>query len=234
MSDTKKKKSGQKAAYVKLASLSDLCRLACGFDYSTEMLILSKFKGENRLMLPGERIENNLILYYVNVKDNVNIVKYMPQSETHEEEVSFANEIEPSEITGQHGVYYIHVLHVDLSRIDECKTIEEKKINLLKTGGIIDIIKGSIRDIEKNEKVGHVYSFQYKGNTIVGAFNILEEFCDDKDNFYYAVEKKGTKNAFIRYDYKTDNAEFTDKLDEHTYIYIKLINLAEPFPFFKM
>ena len=79
-----------------------------------------------------------------------------------------------------------------------------------------------------------LYAFSMKGKSFLCGFDMIDELCDDRKTFYYAAVKDKKRGGFAKYGYADNTFGFTDTVGEHSYIYIKIINLAEPFQFFKM
>ena len=95
-----------------------------------------------------------------------------------------------------------------------------------------DLIGFAIKKAAKDESLSQLFSFDWKGRRVVGAFNLVDGLADGKTAFYYSFCEEKTL-GFARYDYREDRVDFSDSMGEHAYMYAKVVNLAEPFPFFK-
>ena len=65
-----------------------------------------------------------------------------------------------------------------------------------------------------------------------GSFSLLGEE-DDTRVFAFARLEANGKHHFFRYNYNTDKVELTDSFGEHSYMYLRIINLQEAPSFFK-
>jgi len=104
---------------------------------------------------------------------------------------------------------------------------------MIKVGRYESLVKSLVKKAVEKEEIEKAYIFEKNSKYYIGVFDLLEELTDNKKSFYYAELKEYSESSFIRYNYSSDKIEFTKDFGEHSYLYIKLINLAEPFPFFK-
>lgn len=212
--------------YVKLASVNDLCRLACKFDMTSDMLLLDERKGANRLIAFGEKIGDTQIAYYAEVSGVGGIMRYTPPSGGTPESSAFTRSVE------QEGRFYLPIMRLDMGAIATSDKVDDKMLSMVKAGGAIDVMRGIIRRSAKDEEMGHVYAFKSGSKHIVCAFNLVEELTNDMSTLYYA-EEEGELGSFAKYNYKEDRLTFGDEMEGLGSFYIKVVNLAAPFPFFK-
>ncbi len=214
--------------FVKLGSLSDLARYACMFDSSAAETF---YEGkESKLFSFGEHVGNTLIAYYVEAKKRAETIRYAYAMPDSSESAELANYIDVQ----QFHTYYINIIGMDLQKFHRARGLEQKDMDCIRIDRTEDLTKAVLKKAIENEMIGHAYVFTYKGNTVIGAFDIVDALIDDKRAFYYVVAKESETNAknacFIRYNYSANSHEFTNEFGEHSYMYIKLIHLAEPFP----
>jgi hypothetical protein len=226
MAKEKDPKSGR-IFYVKLASLNDICRYVENFDYTASNVVSMKEGNAYALMAFGEQLEGCTIAYYVNTTGRERIICYTyPSSNGQEENAHFVEEI------GMHPNHYINILEMEAGSIKKAKKV--KPIPSAKVHSTDDLIIAAIRRGVSHESLPQIYSFSHKGKTVICAFDIIEELSDGQKTIYYAVCEKKPNASFARYKYSDNKVDFAEYMGEHSYMYAKIINLAEPFPFFKM
>ncbi len=225
----KKKEEGgsKKIVYVKVKSINDFARLASGSDFESRSVIAISEKGAKKLVLLGESISNKVIAYCCDSEGMHKGFLYSGTDSGSAEKVEFYDK-DPGMEKG-----FIDIFDVELKAFGK-GSISNKDVSLVKVGSGSGLVKMAIRAAVKEETIKHLYSFTSKGKRIIGGFDLIEELNDDVRNFYYAFGEEQNGAAFARYDYKSGRVEFTDRVGEYSYMYLKIINLAEPFPFFKM
>jgi hypothetical protein len=227
MAKKKEKEESSKIFYIRAASAEDICRYVCRFDFTSSTLLLSESKKEKKLVAMGERVEKTQIAYYSPVKESGSIVAYEPASDGRNERMAFAAKAEAS------NKYYINVMRADLSSYGTAKVIDSKKIRLVKVDEAMDLIGAAIRKAAKEETISNVYVFLFKGKHVLAAFDVIDALSSDGPVFYYSFSDAKLHGNFARYDYRNNALDFTNAAGDHAYMYAKIINLAEPFPFFK-
>ncbi len=217
----KKDKEESRIFYLRAASIEDICRLVCRFDFTSDTLLLSNGK----LMALGERVGETQIAYYITTKDNGSVLLYEPAYRETEERAMFTAS------TDLPNKQYINVMRADLSRFATAAVVDEKSVQLIKVEASTDLIGAVIRNASRDEKLAHVYCFSTGAKTVLGAFDAVEGLSNDKIAFFYAYLGSPKRGNFARYDYRNNVLDFVDSMEGHSYMYAKVINLAEPFPF---
>lgn len=224
-----KTQQGKSILYVKARSLNDLARLVCNFDYTAENLVLTKDGKGYRLLALGECIGDVTLSYYVNVPGKERLMQYtMPGPDSDQELSRFVS------TAGERPSHYISIIETDLSVFKEAKDVTKKAVVGVRMGTFDDLISAVIMKAVRGEFFPHVYAFSEGSKTVFGAFDVFEELADDRKAFYYTVADYKKSGNFARYSYNTGKIDITDRLGEHAYMYVKIISLAEKFPFFKM
>ncbi len=225
-----KKEAKGSISYIRAESIEDIARRACRFDYTADILLLSKAAKGNDLISFGGRIKDTILAYYVNVKEAGRIIRYAPASEEAGEKAEFV----PSIKADTTNSYYINVMKADLAGFSRAKGIDAKAVESIAVESAIDLVSAVIKKTSKEDSAfAHVYSFPFKGKRILAAFDVVGSLSNDRPAFFFAPFEGRTK-GFARYDYREDRLDFTDRVGEHAYLYAKVINLAEPFPFFRL
>ncbi|VVB77300.1 Uncharacterised protein [uncultured archaeon] len=119
-----------------------------------------------------------------------------------------------------------------MSSFPKAKKIGRQAVELIEARSAVDLISAAIKKASKEETLATVFSFTLKGRKVLAAFDLVEALSNSKPVLYFA-SYEGKTASFARYDYKEDSLDFVDFVGEHTFMYAKVINLAEPFPFFK-
>ena len=212
--------------YVKLASLNDLCRYVENFDYTASNIVCMKDGSSYRLMAFGEQLENVMLAYYVNTTSGERIISYTyPSSSGQEENSHFVEEI------GTHPNHYVNIIEIDGASFKTAKRL--KPVPLVKISTPESLITAVIRRGMSGELLPQIYSFQHSGKAMLCAFDLIEELSEGQRTLYWAEARSKPKANFARYKYSDNKVDFADHMGEHSYMYAKIINLAEPFPFFK-
>jgi len=219
-----KEDEGKKITYVKVESLMDLARLAFGNDFTSRNLFCYQKGNRYRIVMIVEHIANSIIAYYADSDRKCKGILYESNDAGERAEISNAD---PGMEKG-----FIDVFEMDIGHLKE-GSVDKKSIRLIKTEGD-SLAKMAIKAAVHDDFIKHLYLFAYKGKQIIGGFDLVEELNDDIGNFYYAVLPKNEKGNFVAYDYKTGKIEFTENVRGYSYMYLKIINLAEPFPFFNV
>lgn len=222
-----KKEAKGSIFYLRAESLEDIARRACKFDYTADLLLLSKTAKGNDIISLGGRIRDTVLAYYVNVKGSGRILRYSPASEDAEESAEFVTSMGPD----TQNRYYLNVMESDLSGFARAKGIDRKSVELIRVGSALDLVSAVIKKTSKEETLAQAYSFPFRGKRMLAAFDVVNSLSDDKPAFFF-TPIDGDVKSFARYDYREDRLDFTNQVGEHAYMYAKVINLAEPFPFF--
>ncbi|MEM3178072.1 MAG: hypothetical protein QW774_02155 [Candidatus Micrarchaeaceae archaeon] len=223
MTERKEGKPGVSIYFVEAKSLTDIARQA--YEFSAPSKIFATSLKPRRLFVFGERIDGTVIAPYVKMEARSSTIKYVLNYQDKDAaEFSAVESIRANE-------RYINVIDIDISGV-RLSSIKPSCVTKIKVGNAESIIKMlSLNSTNEDSQIGHVYAFEHNGKTILGAFDILEELTDEKRIFYYAEIAKMEKN-FATYDYATDTVKFVYGMDEGSTLYVKIINLAEPFSFF--
>ncbi len=222
-----KKEAKGSIFYLRAESIEDIARRACRFDYTSDLLLLAKSPKGNELVSFGGRIKDTILAYYVSVRESGRTIRYAPASGDAGEKAEFVRAVEPD----ASNRYYINVMRADLSGFSRAKGIDSKAVEQIRVESALDLVSSVIKKTAKEEVLAHIYSFPFRGRKFLAAFDIVNSLSDDRPAFFFTALEGGTK-GFARYDYREDRLDFTDAVGEHAYMYAKVINLAEPFPFF--
>lgn len=131
----------------------------------------------------------------------------------------------------QQNTHDITIVNINLDNLRK-GSIRPRDLVSIRLGSFEDIVRAVIKKYSRDNLLSHLYSFEREGNYIICGFDLFERLENDRRCFYYAISNKRPA-AFARYNYVEDIADFTENVGEHSYMYVKIISLAEPYPFFK-
>ncbi|MGB9732346.1 MAG: hypothetical protein ACP5P2_01990 [Candidatus Micrarchaeia archaeon] len=227
MHSKKEKIKAKQILWVKAKDILDLVRGACSFDTYSKDLISIK-KGEKTILcLCGEELDDTTITYYTEWEPQGEVAIYSATPEG--ESLQFSNEGRLEQLS----IHYINILPIEIFPFEESKDPDSKNVIQVKVRKWENLVKSILKKSVEKEEIESAYVFELKGKNFIGAFDIIEELSNSKKIFYYAELNAYETSSFIRYNYSADKIEFTENFGEHSYLYVKLINLAQPFPFFK-
>ncbi len=214
--------------YIKLSSLNDLCRYASNFDYTNSCIMSIKYGNGYRLFSVGEDICGASIAYYINIGKPEHVISYTYPAFGEPENPHFVESPDSQQNK------YMSIINISSAEFCEAKTSKGKRPIMVQLSSTLDLVNAAIRRGISSESISQIYAFEYRGRMILCCFDVLEEFQDDERTMYYAIAESRKASSFVRYKYADNKVDFTDYMGEHSYMYAKIINLAEPFPFFKM
>lgn len=226
---SKRKARQRKLLYVKLASLADLCRYACNFDYTNSSVMAVRSGPGYVIFAMGEEICGTSMAYYVNSATKESMISYTyPSWPAQPEEAHFTEQF------SSQGVHCMNIMNIGRADLKPAALKPSAAPAIVELSDPHDLIRAVIRKGVQTESIQHVYSFAHRGSAVLCAFDAVEELSGEEKTLYYSVQKGGTHGNFARYKYSENEVDFTGYMGEHSYMYVKIINLAEPFPFFKM
>ncbi len=215
--------------YVRLKSLDDLSRYVCNFDYTNSCIMSIKSGGGYRLFAVGEQVCGSNLAYCVDASAKEHIISYTYPAPGEPENSHF---VESPGNPQQH--HYMSIINISNPGFSESKSLKGKAPIMVQLDAVLDLVNAAIKRGVNSESISQIYSFDYKGRRILCCFDVIEELADDTRILYYAVADGAHEANFARYKYSENKVDFTDYMGEHSYMYAKVINLAEPFTFFKM
>ncbi|MDE1845842.1 MAG: hypothetical protein KGH53_00975 [Candidatus Micrarchaeota archaeon] len=228
--EKKPKKGGKELLYIETETIEDLARFSSRFDSTAKEMLIYKVGGKHRIVGLAEQIEGKVIALYKDSEIDADTLRYVYVSEDHKESMEVASSIDQQR---QSGSCYINLIDMDMSKFKVAKPEGVKGIACVRLNKLDDLVKSAIKRSVMRESIEMLYGFTHKGKTYLGAFDIIDELTDEKKTFYYSVANTKLKANFARYKFSTNTVDFSNDFGEHSYMYVKIINLAKPFAFFK-
>ncbi len=221
------KKKQMKVTYVKLASLKDFVKSSC--DFSKNFLSTISFKTESgyRLISEGERVNETEILYYYDVDKISNFIIYNPVKDSQPEISSKKDNAD------MYNNYIISIANM-LSNPFTNSDIKPGSVNIVKIESYKALLIATINHFSDDNSIGKIYLFNYSNKSYIGTFNLMSN-SENSTLFFSKLPKEIMKedNGFFKYDYNSDSIEINNNFSTDNLIHVRIINLAEPFKFFK-
>ncbi|MGI0141235.1 MAG: hypothetical protein ACREBF_01110 [Candidatus Micrarchaeales archaeon] len=225
--EAKKDKGGKELLYTEADTIEDIARFSSRFDTSARELLIWNSGGKHRVIALAESLGSKVIALYKDIKVEADTIRYVYGTEQ-QNRVEFVSSFEQ-----QNGSSYTNLIDIDLSKFKPAKSTAIKDIGCVRIKKIDDMVKSAIKRGAMREGIEYLYAFPYKGKTVLGAFDIVEELSGEKKTFYYSISNVKMKYGFARYKFATNAVDFSNDFGEHSYLYVKIINLAQQFAFFK-
>ncbi|MHB1830335.1 MAG: hypothetical protein ACYCO0_02990 [Candidatus Micrarchaeaceae archaeon] len=225
----KGKSKKRKMLYIKLSSLDDLCRYACNFDYTNATIMSIKAPSGYRIFAIGEELGETYISYYINAAKKESLISYSyPSSSSQRENSHFTEQV------GGVQSHCMSVISIANAGFKQAAANGIRGTMLIGLSSPHDIVSAIVKSAAGGSTIPHMYSFDYGGRKALCAFDAIPELSGEDNILYYSFMEKNATGSFARYKYAENKVDFTDYMGEHSYMYVKIINLAEPFPFFKV
>jgi hypothetical protein len=222
----KKDKGTKKSVYpVQLKRLDDLALNATSFD---SIRPIYAFRDGDHYVLYTQSLkigDPQMILYYKEKRIGKYIV-FRPHTATEKGACGFTD---TSMIrTPQPNTHIFPIIEFEKAPYET--RLGKLKINQVKIIDFEKLLKGVMMQ-HMEGGVGKIFAFKYKGDMYISSFHIIDD--EEIKTFSYAKLKLDKDYAFFRYSYAEDRIEPTDIFGESSYLYVRIIYLAEAFPFFK-
>lgn len=225
----KKAEKGSKTLsyFVRLKTLADFARNASTFGEGVRSVFALKEKDKYRLFAPSIKLGDTRLLFYFETKNNGICIRYLPATAT-EKEAADVRDSMVQQITGR-NVQNIPIIELVKNPFG---TKEGKfKASNVEVKDYVSLVKWIISRSIEDGGITKVLAFTYKSKRYIGSFGLMDD--EDTKIFFYAKAELAKDYSFFRYNYTSDNVDATDTFGEHSFLYVRIINLAEPFSFFK-
>ncbi|ASI13446.1 hypothetical protein Mia14_0103 [Candidatus Mancarchaeum acidiphilum] len=221
------KKKQMKVAYVKLASLKDFVKSSCDFSRNFLSSISMKEGKRYRLIAEGERINETEILYYYDTDKISNFIIYNPVKDLEPEMSS------KKDNTDMYNNYIISIASM-LSNPFKESELKQGSVNMVEIESYKALLIAAINRFSDDNSIGKIYLFNYGKKPYIGTFNLMNG--SDNSTFFFSKlpeEMLKEDNGFFKYDYNSDSIEINNNFSTDNLIHVRIVNLAEPFKFFK-
>lgn len=218
-------------SYIQLADIKDFGRLVCALERAPLPSFSMKFSGQTILAVQTDVINGRSIIYYAKADKLGHYLAYRVSNGI--------EEVFPSDTVGNPTFVYSPILHVEKmpAALSRFARVDKKK------AGYIPVLLGDLASLAKVAAYKTIYDepplplflFRTRGGAhALGAPMSISEN-DSISYFYYTLLADEPKEPFLRYtSQKAEQPNFSFRLDEHGYIYLKVIRLATDHPLVKV
>ena len=217
-------KGNIEALYVKLNSVVDLAR---HMTTSGTMKHVSAIRKGSmyKLFSIGEKVGGVQIVYYVNTEKLGKFIIYTISAQS--EYIEMRDTIAAS--ISDYNVMKAPILELETELFKDVKG-SKGELTLIKAKDFDSFVKSLVNDSQYGGSSAKAYAFFYKGAHYTGSFELVR---DTGKVFTYSELNDGAVFNYLKYNYSTDAVERANVMADKAYTYVRVINLAEPFPFFK-
>ena len=208
--------------FVELLDLKELGRLSCALE-RVPMLVFS-FPSEEglRLAVHVDTYFNSPVFYYALSDKSGHFLEYRNSAGLEEVRISHTPSL----------IIYTPIVSVQkLSKGFE-KGLGEKKLKKIPSLEVADLVSlakvGAYRMFFEESPLP-IFAYKVEEGWVAGVFTRLDEF-DETSLFFYCWLDKEPVGRFIKYSTSSSELSYTDRLEEHGYVYLKVIRLKSPHP----
>ncbi|HUY70126.1 MAG TPA: hypothetical protein VMV00_00990 [Candidatus Baltobacteraceae bacterium] len=216
-----------KGCFIKAEKLTDLARYVCGVDHGVTPLFSIKVGNAYRLFALGSKLKGVRLLYSYDVPTATGFLIYNPWIEGNE-----TAEIRENPSEGQDfKAFKVPIMELVENVYKETKTAAKdfKAVKKVELKDYRAMVKAMLALADHFNVMPELYSFTYKGERVVGCFDIFNE--SGMKSFAYAKTGKKESFNYIHYDFSTNSVTLSNTLNEKRQGAARIINI-EGFPFF--
>jgi hypothetical protein len=210
--------------YVELESVQDLARLVCAFERAPLPVFLMKFHGDNVLAAQADLLMGRPVIYYAKFKGHGEFLAYR--------NTGGVEDITAVEAITNPTFAYAPIIQVDRlpdSMIKNAKADKNSRYISIRLKDVASLAKVSSFKMFYDEAPLPLFLFKDK-KPILGTFLSMNDG-DNVSYFYYVVMNSVPAQTFMKYSsQRVEKPEFTNKTDEHGYVYMKVIRLRKNHP----
>ncbi len=211
------------ACFIRLQSLLELGRLACALERAPFPIFAYKHEGKTRLSVQTDLFMGVPIFYYFEMENGSEFLSYRSNGETEDVQLVDAT-LNPSFIYSP----LIHVLK--LPKVLEHKAKFSERFLAAEVADLPSLVKIASYKMLYEEPPLPLYTFKNNGKWIIGSFARLDDY-EEASLFFYTSVDTEPEHGFVRYaPSRVGDTAFSRRTDEHGFIYVKVIKLAEKHP----
>lgn len=213
--------------FIQVADIKNLARLACAIE-RVPLPIFAIEAGDNFLLsVQLDLFMGRPVFYYVKSKEKAQYLGY--------KNIGNAEEVALTDSPVNPTFVYAPIIAIKKlpapfeDAINSPFEVKEKFLSF-EVSDLPSLAKIASYKVLFEEPPLPLYAFKIDGKWVAGAFARIDDY-EEASIFFYARLDKGPPGNFLRYPMqKTDGTAFTDRADEHGYIFIKVIKLGESHP----
>ena len=215
--------------YIALASLNDFGRLVCALERTPLPAFSLQFNGQEVLAVQTDIINGRPVIYYIQEAKDGQYLAYRVSNGI--EQVLLASSVDnPTYV-------YSPILKVERFPRSLAKSARIDKGSgyaVIKLKDLSSLAKVAAYKTIYDEPPLPLFLFNERGGKIVLGTTMSANDNETISYFYYLTLEGEPKEPFLRYSsQKADQPIFSTRLDEHGYVYLKVIKLAADHPLVK-
>ncbi|MEM3841198.1 MAG: hypothetical protein QXN59_00675 [Candidatus Micrarchaeaceae archaeon] len=208
---------------IKLLSPLDLARyVSDSYLQNAPVMLIKNASGRYSIVAYGENLKKSRIAYYAELQSKPSYMAY--RIIDGKEKLSFS-----ADAALQEGIHFLRIVPIEMQYNKFSFSAKPKVLSIYSNNAISLAKHIALRSSMNEMGTDKVYSFIKDGERFIGSFDVMPE--DDIQTFVYAKMHDTKIFNFFRYNYTADTIEETDALYNSSDVYVRVINLAEPFPF---
>jgi hypothetical protein len=216
--------------YIALASLKDFGRLVCALERTPLPAFSLQFNRHEVLAVQTDIINGRPVIYYA--QEDSKDGQYLAYRVSNGiEEVLFASSV------GNPTYVYSPILKVEKFPRSLARSARINKgsgYTVIKFKDLPSLAKVAAYKTIYDEPPLPLFLFKERGGKIVLGAAMSANDNETISYFYYVTVEEEPKEPFLRYSsQRADQPTFLTRLDEHGYVYLKVIRLAEDHPLVK-
>lgn len=216
--------------YIALAGFKDFARLVCALERIPLPAFSLEFNKENVLAAQADIINGRAVIYYA--KTDQTSGQYLAYRITNGvEEVLLADSV------GNPTFVYSPVLSVDKfpPTLTKSARVDKKSgYTVIKLKDVSSLAKVAAYKTMFDEPPLPLFFYRETGGSLILGSPMSTNDNESISYFYYVVLDEEPKEPFLRYSsMKNENPVFSSRLDEHGYVYLKVIRLQGDHPLVK-
>jgi hypothetical protein len=216
--------------YIALANLKDFGRLVCALERTPLPAFSLQFNRQEVLAVQTDMINGRPVIYYA--QEDAKDGQYLAYRVSNGiEEVLLASSVDnPTYV-------YSPILKVERFPRSLAKSARIDKgsgYTVIKLKDLSSLAKVAAYKTIYDEPPLPLFLFKERGGNIVLGTTMSANDNETISYFYYLTLEEEPKKPFLRYSsQRIDQPTFSTRLDEHGYVYLKVIRLAEDHPLVK-
>jgi hypothetical protein len=216
--------------YIALANLKDFGRLVCALERTPLPAFSLQFNRQEVLAVQTDMINGRPVIYYT--QEDAKDGQYLAYRVSNGiEEVLLASSVDnPTYV-------YSPILKVEKFPRSLAKSARVDKgsgYTVIKLKDLSSLAKVAAYKTIYDEPPLPLFLFKERGGEIVLGTTMSANDNETMSYFYYMTLEEEPKEPFLRYSsQRIDQPTFSTRLDEHSYVYLKVIRLAADHPLVK-
>lgn len=223
----KPKKEIKAPCFVEVADLKDLARLACAIERAPLPVFAIESDKQYLLSVQFDLFMGRPIFYYSKTTEKKQYLGYRNQG-GYEEIILTDSPTSPTFVYAP--VIVVKKLPPSFEKSVKSPQKIDEKFLLMEVADLPSLAKISSYKMLYEEPPLPLYAFPDNGKWVMGSFARIDDY-EEASLFFFVRLDKGPPENFLRYPMqKNEGTTFTNKIEEHGYVFIKVIKLPKKHP----